>query len=208
MSKLIVLPENHPERILKEVDNIRRICRNLDTRNPTNVKDIKNYRLIEEKLFGYATDIVALEAETLGRKDVSTIYSEMKKDTILQLYGEWVQGKKLIYLSEGFYGNNALKSKDGSGRLDPTYDWLQGEMEKYWVDRIMKEPPEEETVGVLKIGGHHIEESKYMGNVPKMLREKGFEVEVVQSPNYQSLIDDCFKEAGLDVDRIRASALI
>ncbi len=208
MSKLIVLPENHPERILKEIEIIENIRQNADTRDPTNVKDIKNYRLIEEKLFGYATDIVALEAETLGRKDVSTIYSEMENDTILQLYGELVQGKKLIYLSEGFYGNNALKSKAESGRLDPTYDWLQGEMEKYWVDRIIEKPPVEGTLGVLKIGGHHIEKSEYMGDVPKMLREKGFEVEIVKSPNYQSLIDDCFKEAGLDVDRIRASALI
>jgi hypothetical protein len=208
MFKLIVLPENHPKRILLEVGATREICKNSDLRNPENVRNIEKYQKVEKKLFDYATDIIALESRILGRDDVSIIYSEMEDSTMFQLYGKWIPGKKLVYLDKGFYGADALKAKNRSGRFDPTYELLQRQRVDYWVDRVVEEPPEEGTFGVLKTGGHHTEGSVNLGKVVEALRDKGVEAKVAQFPNYQPLIDECLEEAGLDVNRIRASAMV
>jgi hypothetical protein len=208
MPRIIVLPENHPKRILLEVGAIRKVCENSDLRNPENVRDIEKYRKAEKKLFDYATDIIALESRILGCDDVSIIYSEMEDSTMLQLYGKWIQGKKLVYLDKGFYGAEDLKAKNETGRLDPIYELLQKQRVDYWIDRMTEEPPEEGTFGVLKTGGHHTEGSVDLGKVVEALRDKGVEAKAVQFPNYQSLIDKCLEEAGLDVNRIRASAMV
>lgn len=211
MPKIVILPEAHPEVLLQLAAIARAAYRNADVTNLENKEYADKCRLAEKRLFDLATDILRDEAVVIGRGDVSKVYFESRKsDAILKLYGKYLKGKDIVWLYDDFPAVVILRERAERGNKDGFYYALQKDAEEHTVKKIVENPPEEGTIGILKCGRKHTREGDRgeIGNTPNMLREKGFEVGIMPSKDYDKEIDGYRRELGLDVDTIRVSPMI
>jgi len=214
MPKMIILPEAHPEVLLQLAEIARTAYKNASFRNFGNEEYEDKCSLVGKKLFDLATDILSDEAVVIDRADVSKVYFESRKNNAtLQLYDKYLKGKDIVWLYDDFPDIDLLTDRARRGVKDKFYYMLQEDAEKHTVKKLVENPPEEGTIGILKYGRKHIEKSDQtgdvpIGNIPKMLRDEGFEVEIMPSKDYDKEIDDHLREIGLDVDGIRLFPMI
>ena len=206
MAVYVLMPEEHVEWIAIAAGMAREAYDGLCPRTSAEAELFEKCRNAESFLKGCASGILNYQTKIIGsdKAKVGTVYFETREnDLTRQLYGNCLDGKKLVWMRKpGDLSNETAAKFANAGVTDPVYDFYQRDWEKADVKTLEDNPPAHGTVGVARLGDKHI------ANIGKALEENEHAVRVLPSLGYRERIDNRLRELGLDVDEIRISKLI
>lgn len=189
--KIIVFPESHTEQLsahgfwLKE--------------GGAKTNEEKEFG---ERLFNYANELLNLKRSLLEKPEIDTVYLETREnDLTKKMYGSYLDGKKVVWLDEGLDDLlEILADRANRGMLDEFFYSMQKNREGCHAKTMSEKPPEK--IGLLVYGNKHLNR----GNITKLLEKEGYDVKVIKTKDYDALIEQDFRELGIPINYIRASA--